>query len=183
MRKLLLVRHSQSAVTAGLAPDRWPLTEEGRRRCGPFADRLAGWEPSAIVASEERKAFETGRLIGERLGMAVSTAPGLHEHLRPAFDQPDAPDVFRQKVARLFSRPDELHFGLETANEALERFESAVRKLAAAHAGNVAVVTHGTVIALLAAKYNPVDVMAFWQRLDMPDLIVLEADSFRFLGE
>lgn len=174
MRKLLLIRHSQSAVTPGLAPSQWPLTEEGRQRCGPFALHVAAWEPAILITSEERKARETGALIGQALELPVEAHPDLHEHVRRPFQKPDPPQVFRENVARLFDHPDELVFGEETANQALARFESGVMDVLGKHTGTVAIVTHGTVMALLVAKYNAVDVKAFWRSLAMPDLVVID---------
>lgn len=182
MRKLLLIRHSQSAVTPDLAPSRWPLSEEGRRLCRPFAPVIAGWKPTIIITSEEEKALETGLLIGQALRLPVESRPGLHEHVRPAFQQPDSPEVFRNKVARLFDHPEDLVFGEETASQALARFESAVMDVLGSCAGTVGIVTHGTVMALFVGKHNSVDVTSFWRSLAMPHLIVLEAGSFRWVN-
>lgn len=71
---------------------------------------------------------------------------------RPAAPLLSSQDAFRARVQALLSRPDERVFGDETANEAYARFRTAVRAVMRTHAGNVAIVAHGTVIALLVAR-------------------------------
>src|SRR5687767_7132509 len=82
MPRLILVKHAKPLVTPGVSPERWELSEEGRRQCGPLAERLRPYGPAVVVASEEPKAAETGRVVAEGLGVSFLTAPGLHEHDR-----------------------------------------------------------------------------------------------------
>src|ERR671935_2733447 len=84
MRSLLLIRHAESAPVEGVPPDRWGLTERGRRSCAELAERLRSHELEQLVASHEPKAVETARLVAERLGLAWRVAAGLHEHERDA---------------------------------------------------------------------------------------------------
>ncbi len=181
MRKLLLVRHAQSQLTPGIAPSVWTLTNEGRTRAAQFASLLDEWQPAIIITSEEPKALATGEILGKALNVPVRPHPGLFEHRRPAFETPFSEEEFVLKVEQLFDKPDELVFGEETGNEALERFESGIREVLEQTEGNVAVVSHGTVMALFVAKYNPVDVKAFWRSLAMPDLVILDAFDAKLL--
>ena len=179
-RKLLLVRHAQSVPQAGAAPAGWPLTEKGRRDAAVLAESMRPFRPAAIVTSHELKAKETGDILAGVLALPCTARDGLQEHVRPAPDRLGSQEEFEAAVVRLFEKPDELVFGLETARQALERFEAAVSEVLAAHPQQtVAVVSHGTVIALLVARYNGLDVKAFWQGLKMPDLIVLDLPGFK----
>jgi broad specificity phosphatase PhoE len=81
-RTVVLVKHSAPVVERDVAPKRWHLSEEGRRRSVVLAERLRGYDPGVIVSSEEPKAFETAQIAAERLGIGCSTFPGLHEHDR-----------------------------------------------------------------------------------------------------
>src|SRR5690242_11629427 len=81
-RTLLLIRHSAPEVAPGVPARAWRLSAEGRRRCGPLAERMAAYAPRAIVSSAEPKAEETARLVGALLGVPVETMAGLHEHER-----------------------------------------------------------------------------------------------------
>jgi broad specificity phosphatase PhoE len=176
---LILIRHSQSQPQPDRPASQWPLTEEGRRRCIALAARLAAYAPDLIVASRERKASETGALAAAQLGLAVEVAAGLHEHLREHVGWLPNPD-FEQAVADFFAHPDALVFGEETAAQAGARFDAAVQTVLEAHPGkNIAIVAHGTVIALFAAQHAGLDPLVFWKRLGMPALVVFALPDLR----
>lgn len=168
MRKLILVKHASPEVVPGVPPEKWSLSEKGRALCAPLADRLAPHQPAAIVSSEEPKATQTAQLVADRLGVPWRTAPGLHEH-----DRGNVPHMrsgeFISMVELFFRKPAELVLGRETADAARERFETAVRRVVAAQPeGNVVVVSHGTVIALLMGAdgcRKPFDV---WRAMGLP---------------
>jgi broad specificity phosphatase PhoE len=182
MRKLILVRHSQSRQDRSRPASQWELTDEGRGRCTPLAEQLAGYGVDLVVTSRERKAIETGSLVAARLGVPAELAAGLHEHERARAAFVPAAE-FERAVADFFARPDELVFGEETARQACDRFERAARDvLNNSAATNIAIVAHGTVISLFVARYNPIDVAHFWKRLGMPAIVVLAAPSFRILA-
>jgi broad specificity phosphatase PhoE len=181
MRKLILVRHSQSRQDPSRPASQWELTEEGRRRCTALAEQLATYRVDLVVTSHERKAIETGSLAAARLGVPVEVAASLHEHERERAAFVPAAD-FEHMVANFFARPDKLVFGEETARQAGDRFDRAVRSVLEQHAaGNVAIVAHGTVMSLFIARYNQVDAAQFWQRLGMPAAVVLAAPGFKIL--
>jgi len=173
MQELILVRHSLPAITDKQPARDWRLSEEGRRRCQRLAELLAAHHAGAIVASTEPKAIETGQLAGERLGIPVKEAPNLHEHERPGTGL-DTVERFEAKVARLLRHPGELVFGVETGDEARKRFSAAVeRVMSQVPAGNVAVVSHGTVLTLFVAHVTGIDPVPFWKGLGLPALVVL----------
>jgi broad specificity phosphatase PhoE len=179
--KLILVRHAQSQVDRERPASQWGLTEAGRQRCTPLADRLAVYEPDLIVTSQEPKAIQTGAIAAARLGLPCQTAAGLHEHLREHAAWLDQP-AFEQAVAAFFERPDQLVFGEETARQARERFEAAVRSVLDAHPGKtIAIVAHGTVITLLVAHYAAIEPLPFWKRLHMPAIVVMSVPELELL--
>ncbi len=180
--KLILIKHAKPLVMPGVPSERWALSDEGRRACGPLAERVRAHGPRVVVASEEPKAAETGRLLADAIGAAFETAAGLHEH-----DRSNVPHLatraFISAVALLFKRPDELVLGRETAAAALERFARAVDAVLARHAGqDVAVVTHGTVLALYAAGPLGADPFALWRTMGLPSFVVLEMPGRRAVG-
>ena len=173
MQKLILIRHSLPAITGEEPASRWQLSEEGRRRCERLAELLAAHHPSAIVTSTEPKAIETGQIVGQRLGIPIEAAPNLHEHERPSTGL-DTPEQFEDKVARLLENPGELVFGAETGDQARERFSAAVDDTMKKHpAGNVAIVSHGTVMTLYLAHVAAIDPVPFWKQLGLPAFVVL----------
>src|SRR5688500_3788694 len=82
MTRLLLIKHAKPVVTPGLPPEQWPLGDEGRAQAAVLAERLRRYAPARVICSEEQKARETGQILGEKLGAAVITSPGLREHER-----------------------------------------------------------------------------------------------------
>jgi broad specificity phosphatase PhoE len=168
MRTLILVRHSLSQLDPNKPPHQWGLTAEGRARCIPLARRLAEHRPQVVVTSREPKAVQTGELVAGQLGIPCLAADGLHEHCRLGDGWLDAGE-FRARIETLFTRPDQLIFGLETAQQALARFGAALQAVMADRPEVVvAVVSHGTVMALYYGAITGQDSFAFWRRLGIP---------------
>lgn len=177
-RRLIMVRHSLPEFVAGVPASEWRLSAEGRRRCERLAGRLAVYDLAVIVTSEEPKALETGQMVARILELPCESAPGLHEHERGVVGDVDSQEQFRAQVVRLFQRPDERVMGYETANQAHARFAAAVDRVVAQHpSGNLAIVSHGTVMTLLIARANGLDPVPFWKRLGLPAFVVLSLPS------
>ena len=182
MRKLILIKHAPPQVVPGIPSEQWTLSDAGRAACGPLAERVRPHAPAAIVASTEPKARETAELVGAALAVPVTTADDLHEHDRS--NVPHLPSrEFISLVELFFRRPGELVLGKETAHAASARFRSAVDEVVLGQAaGNVAVVSHGTVIALLVAHHNPqLKPFDLWRRLGLPSFVVLGLPDLKLL--
>jgi 2,3-bisphosphoglycerate-dependent phosphoglycerate mutase len=165
---VLLVRHSVPEIDPALSAEQWRLSNEGRRRCGPLAERLRAYGPTAILSSTEPKMRETAELVGAELGLEVRESPELRETVRRTVPWLEA-NEFRKAVRRLFERPEEVVFGEESAVDALARFSAAVDGLDE----RTIVVSGGTVISLFAAARTGEDVYELWSRLELPDLVVV----------
>src|SRR3954447_3995876 len=174
MRKVILVKHAAPQVVPGVPPEKWTLSEQGKQRCGPLAEALRAYQPGLVVSSREPKAVETGELVAGQLALPFEAVEGLHEHDRS--NVPHLPSrEFISLMELFFRRPDERVLGRETAAECLRRFEAAIERVLADHAGqNVAVVSHGTVIALFVAKHAGGKAFDLWRQMGLP--------SFRVLG-
>jgi broad specificity phosphatase PhoE len=178
-KTLILIKHARPLVIPDMPAPRWTLSAAGRAACEPLARALASWRLDVLLASEEPKATETALLTAERLGVPWRTAPGLHEHDRegaPFFADEAA---FAAAVETLFAQPDARVYGRETASEALRRFSTALDAALTDHAGrSVAVVAHGTVIALYVASQWGLSACAgfdLWRRLGLPSMAVTRA--------
>jgi broad specificity phosphatase PhoE len=173
-RNLILVRHSMPEIDTGVPANQWRLSDEGRRRCDELAKRLEAYEPQIIVTSLEPKAMETGQIVANALGLPVEAAPNLHEHERPRVEPFGTREQFQARVGCLFEHPGELIFGNETADEAHGRFADAIANILEAHpSGNLAVVTHGTVLTLFVARVAGLDPVPFWKQLGLPAFVAL----------
>jgi broad specificity phosphatase PhoE len=174
VRRLILVRHSCPEVVPGTPSDQWRLSEEGRRRCERLAEWLTGCRFERIYASREAKAQETAYLVVQRLGVSIETVDGLHEQDRSDVTAWIPREAFERRIKRLFERPSEPVFGQETADAAYERYARAVNQVVAGSEDrDVVIVSHGTVMSLLAGRANGIDPFALWSRLGLPSIIVL----------
>lgn len=163
---MLLVRHSAPELDPSAPSEEWRLSEEGRRRCAPLAERLARYEPRFLLASSEPKARETAELVAPALGLEVQLSDGLRETARRTVGWL-APDDLDRGIQELFERPGEVVFGEESAAAALARFEEAVAGLPEP----AVVVTHGTVLSLYAAPRIGREPYEVWGSLELPDVI------------
>jgi broad specificity phosphatase PhoE len=177
-RRLILIKHAAPLVDPAKSSEKWRLSEKGRASCGPLADALRPHDLSVLIASEEPRAKETAEEIGKHLNVPVETAPGLHEH-----DRSNVPHMrsgeFISHVELMFRKPGERVFGRESADEARERFEAAIEQVLAKHPqGNVGVVSHGTVIALMAAAHSEKSAFQLWREMGLPSFLVLAPPGY-----
>jgi len=173
-RQLILIRHSVPDIDPTVPARQWSLSAEGRRRCEPLAASLPGCGLRRIVASVEPKAWETARILAARLGLPLDEDLDLREHVRDEVGFID-PGSFRDAMQRFFAQPAARVFGSETADEAHARFAAAIRRRCAeVPEGNLAAVSHGTVISLFAARAQGLDPFAFWEQLGLPALTIME---------
>ena len=171
MRYLLLIRHSQSQAEPNVPARHWHLSEQGQSYCENLAKRVASYSPKQIITSREPKAVETGQLVANWLQLPCSIAEDLHEHERgnvPFLSQ----EEFFSSVKRFFDEPDQLVMGQETAEQASARFDAAVQSVLMENSDSLAIVAHGTVMSLFAAKHTNIDVYSLWGRLGMPAVLV-----------
>ena len=181
MTRLILVKHSTPAIIESVPAREWRLSEAGRIRAG----QLAGWlrlrQPHMIISSLEPKAQETAEILARQLGLDHRSVSGLHEH-----DRRNSPyystDEFQELIREFFERPTELVFGKETAGQSLARFSTAVNHVLKTFTERtIAIVTHGTVIALFVAQLTGQDGYSLWRELGLPSFVTLDLQSRKLL--
>lgn len=177
MRKLILIKHAKPQVNTDLPPEEWSLSDEGKKLCVSLAEKIQSHRPATLLSSTETKAIETAQLIAPALSLTPATANDLFEHDRSNEPHMDTRE-FISLIALFFQKPDELVLGLETADEAYDRFAGAVDSSLAAHPGDLAIVTHGTVIALFLQRRCGQDPFQAWRRMGLPSFIVLDTSTW-----
>ena len=181
MPELILVKHSLPEIVSTLPASQWGLSEAGRLNCRALADSLAAYHPDVVVASSEPKAAETGEIVASTLGRPLATIEELHEHDRDNVGFLSG-EHFEAAIARFFENPQSLVLGRETADQAHQRFAAAIEAIVTRYpTETVAVVTHGTVIALFVARATGLDPFPFWKRLDTPAFVVLSLPDRKVL--
>jgi broad specificity phosphatase PhoE len=184
MPNLVFIRHSQTRPDPNIPSPQWSLTEEGRRRCGPLAERLIPYNLDVIATSREPKAIQTGELVAQKLGIPSRIMENLQEHARETAPHFVTREEFLEAVSNLFARPDKLVFGEETAIEARERFTRGVKSVLTAYPQeNIAIVTHGTVLSLFASQHTGREIYPFWKSLGMPAIIAFSHPEMKLLAQ
>jgi broad specificity phosphatase PhoE len=170
---LILIKHSLPDIVQTLPANQWHLSQAGRDRCHTLAVKVAKYCPEVIVSSTEPKAAETAQILAGSLNRTYHMVNGLHEHDRR--DQAWlGKQEFEKQVAEFFQHPQDLVLGKETANQAHERFSKTIMVLIDRYPQcNLAVVAHGTVITLFAARALGLEPFALWQSLGLPSFVVL----------
>ncbi len=149
-REFHFITHPDVVVDPALPVPRWPLSPRGRERmqhllAGAWVRRLG-----AIWCSEEQKAIDAARILGDGLGLPYQTLAGLGENDRSATGYlPKA--EFEATADEFFARSEESVRGWERAIDAQTRIVGAVETIARLTPGTapVGIVSHGAVGALL----------------------------------
>jgi|SRR5688500_14601635 len=174
MSKLILIKHAAPDIVPEVSSEQWRLSQRGRESCAALAEKLREHQPAAIISSEEPKAKETAELVAQHLDVAWRTFPGLHEHDRRGVPHMRSGE-FISHVELMLRKRDQRVLGHESADEALARFRGALRDVLSQHPDEtIAVVSHGTVIAMYVADHSE-DHTAFalWRQLGLPSLVVM----------
>jgi broad specificity phosphatase PhoE len=137
--------HPQVDIDLARPVDLWGLSSIGRARAQVLALQPFLARTGRLVSSMERKAVETARLLGLKLGLEPELRADIGEHDRSATG-PLPPDQFEQVVAQFFARPHERVCGWERAVDAQRRITRHLENLLHDDAaGDIAVVGHGGV--------------------------------------
>ena len=144
MTEICLIRHGQTdwnALARIQGSTDIPLNETGRAQARATAEMLAGEQWDAIYSSPLSRAFDTARIIAERLDLApIHTDRELQERHFGAAEGLNA----ESRRARFGSGPIP---GAETWDEVLQRARRMMEKIRRAHPDQrVIVVAHGGVI-------------------------------------
>jgi broad specificity phosphatase PhoE len=162
---LALVRHAAPEIDLARPPAAWRLSAAG---CAAAARLRVTLLVDAVVSSPEPKGLYTAAALDAPLEVDAR----LREHDRAGVGWLDD---FAAAVEAGFARPDEVVLGVESFHAARDRFAAAVDAAIAGHPGErLAIVSHGTVIALYAAPVLGADPADLWRGLRLPDVIELD---------
>lgn len=149
-RSIYFITHPDVVIDPAIPIPQWPLSERGRNRIR----RLLRWnwlsQIAAIYCSTEQKTIDSAGILSKATGLPVHQVVALGETDRSATGYLPRTE-FETIVEAFFARPRESVRGWERADAAQARIVGALEHLActAAGTGAIAVVSHGTVGALL----------------------------------
>ncbi|MFC7607448.1 histidine phosphatase family protein [Teichococcus aestuarii] len=148
MSRARLLTHPEVAIDPAVAVTEWGLAPRGRARAEALARLPWARGLRHIASSAERKARETAECLAAATGLPVRVHPGLGENDRSATGYLPPPE-FEAMADAFFARPEESVRGWERAVDAQARMVAAVEAVLAESKGEVAIVAHGAVGALL----------------------------------
>jgi broad specificity phosphatase PhoE len=159
MQSVYFITHPEVAIDPHVKVTDWPLSALGRARMRAALGKPWVRGIRAIHASSERKAIEAAAILAGGLGVGFSTLAELGENDRSATGYLPPPD-FERTADAFFARPEHSVRGWERAVDAQRRILAAADAvLAAAPAsGDIAIVAHGAVGALLICALESVPI-------------------------
>jgi phosphoserine phosphatase len=180
-RPIFIARHgeTQSNLTnlyAGRSPE--PLTRAGRAQITHLASGLAALGIGQVWTSSVRRAVESARLLGERLGVSVRVDSRLDEMQLGPWEGRTEEEVardFPDAHALWLSQPDQVRLdGRETLGQVAARVMAAVADAEATRAG-VLLMTHVAPmrVAVLSVLRYP---LAAYKRLAVPNASCVRLD-------
>jgi broad specificity phosphatase PhoE len=178
--KLILIKHAIPTLEPSKAAKEWRLGDKGKAQASLLADQMKFYLPFSLYSSEEPKAYNTAEIISTELGLKLTTVKGLEE-----IDRPVLPLLSQQEHRDLnkgiFEEPERPVIGKESANQALSRFNRAIRENVEKILinRNVVIVSQGTVISLFVEKYNKISAFELWKRLSCASFVELDFPGYR----
>jgi broad specificity phosphatase PhoE len=151
MQTVSFITHPDVVIDPAVPVPEWPLSARGRDRMHralalPFVASVG-----AVWSSEERKARDGADILAAHLRQPVRTLAALHENDRSATGYLPR-EEFEAVADAFFAHPEQSVRGWEPATDAQRRIVAAVNHVieaTGAAAGNIAIISHGGVGALL----------------------------------
>jgi broad specificity phosphatase PhoE len=182
MTRVVLIRHAMPQMEEGTPSADWKLSPEGIGAATALAAQLTRFRFAGIACSPEPRAVGTATAMAQALKLPVEIDDDLAETQRRTVGFLPREQI-EAGIRRLFEQPLEIVFGEESANAAYARFAVAIERQAKKSTGDVAVVTHGTILSIYATRVaRHADIYAFWKSLKLPDAILLDGGSLTRLA-
>ncbi len=185
MPLLYFITHPDVEIKPEQLIRRWGLSASGKEKASQLAQLPWMSSITSMYASTEVKAMETAQIISSTIHVLMSFDESLSEMDRDSTGYLPL-EEFEVAVQDFFSTPDSSVRGWETARAAQKRIVDALRTITnSAIAGNIAVVSHGGVGALVLSHYlgHPIS-----QQYDQPkngggNYFVVDREKERILSE
>lgn len=134
---------------------------------------------TAIGSSEEPKARVTASLISERWNRPLVTDARFGEVNRPFAGKINEFEEAVTEYLKGGALPE-----WERISDAANRFQAALSDLRNGHSGDVAVVSHGTIMAVFLSRSLGIRFSGReWSKIAMPDVCVVDVEARRILRD
>ena len=180
MRRVYLVRHASPAVQPDVPAREWGLSDRGVDEARALATTAKEWGLRAVYCGAEPKMRTTALILAEPSAAPVHVVEEFNEtRLGEWIANADA---FNDLVHGILEGTDPLPRGVESAEEAADRFEAGLR-IAEQDAFPAAVVSGGRALtSYLSRKRQGIeDPFAFWRAIPFPGWTAIDLDAPREL--
>jgi len=158
MAQVHFLTHPEVAIDPSVPIPDWPLSPRGLERSRAMLAQPWVAGIGAVFSSTERKARDMAEILAVHLGLGFTPVEALGENDRSATGYLP-PAEFEATADAFFAEPERSVRGWERAADAQARIVGAVRAvLAQAPPGDVAIVAHGGVGALLLCHIKGVEI-------------------------
>lgn len=172
--KYLILRHAETIKDPNKPAPKWDLTPDALEKISEYISGGKFEGITKIVSSTETKAVATGKPISDFLNLQIEKLEEFVEVKREKKFLTD--EEFLDQKRRELTNLNQIENGVESANQALARFESGIQKLEDMHSGeNILIITHGTIMTLYLAKKNNnfENIFENWRNMKFCELIEL----------
>lgn len=171
MTVIYFVRHAHADW---LPDEQRPLSPRGSGDARHIAALLHAKPIIAIYSSPARRAFQTVEPLAARLDLRIRTIDDLRE--RELSHTPVA--NFMEAVQQTWNDPTYALAGGESNRVAQQRGVKVVESLMLHHPHEqIAIATHGNLLALILQHYDKSIDFTFWQSLTMPDVYQFQIEQ------
>ncbi|HEX7057201.1 MAG TPA: histidine phosphatase family protein [Bacilli bacterium] len=169
MKTIYLIRHCKAS---GQEPQA-PLTEEGIKQAEELASFFHDKKIDYIVSSPYDRAVMTVHKLAGKLNVTIHTDERLRERVLTS----EIIHNWMDKLAESFEDPDMKLVGGESAREAMARGITLIEEIIMRPEKNIAVITHGNLMALILAYYTNEPGYEVWRRLTNPDVYAFAVEN------
>ena len=181
MAQLFFITHPEVDIDPASPVARWHLSAAGRSRIDAYARGPEVAEVRAVWSSTEAKALEGAEILAGVLHVSQQSDEALGENDRSSTGYV-VPAEFSILVEAFFGKPEESVQGWERAVDAQARIVAAVRSATAASLpGDLAIVSHGGVGALLLAHALNRSISRAHDQPFQGHRMVLDRDTLEFV--
>jgi phosphoserine phosphatase len=179
MTRFLLIRHALAAAADDLRlpGTDLPLRPKGEAQAIAIANRLRAFDPTAVYASDARRARQTGEIIATTCNIEMHPLPALREINLGAWGGQtfSALAAADPHAATWFSDPEAMTPpGGERASDAAARVLAALEAIARNGIETAVIVGHAGSLRLALAQALGMPLAAYWRfRLDCASLSIL----------
>lgn len=184
--QIVLIRHSKTLVEPEKAIVLWGLSGVGIEKVKAFSSKDVIKGVQVMYASLQTKAIETAVYLTKPNGIPIKTDNDFTEITSFTNKFTTKEQGYEQGVHDFYHGTIDRIGNGETSKEALERFNAAIERAISEErkngVNNIGIVSHGNILSFFTAQYADVMPFALHDKIQMPDVAVLDWNTKKFVS-